>query len=402
MEALRVMELFAGCGGFAEGFRSYEAEGFQGGLAFRTVAAVELDRAALATFKANHPLASCMCQDIRDFEPHALAGEIDIITGGPPCQGFSALGKGDPNDPRNELWEDYIRVVRQVQPKVFVMENVDRFFRSAECSRLREAVAPGGVLEDYSLETGILNAADYGVPQARRRAIVIGTHRAAGSPVKLPRSTHAKVPPRHDGLTLFSTEPTLVPWVPVDPIFEQSSRLRIRGTRLPERINPDGIPGAFRTAELHFGRTPTALSLARYRAIPPGGNRMDLSGKTAIVDGREQYLGTPAWDCHLSGSADVMGRLRFGMPSVTIRTEFFKPEKGRYLHPMEHRPITHYEAALLQGFSDDYLWCGTKLEIARQIGNAVPVGLARAIASTIHGRLATGDGRFNQSRSRSS
>ena len=82
-----------------------------------------------------------------------------------------------------------------------------------------------------------------------------------------------------------------------------------------------------------------------------------------------------------------MGRLHLDRPSVTIRTEFYKPEKGRYLHPWAHRPITHYEAALLQGFPEDFLWCGSKTEIARQIGNAVPVGLARAIAGQVHGYL---------------
>ncbi|MEU8270137.1 DNA cytosine methyltransferase, partial [Sphaerisporangium sp. NPDC049002] len=94
---------------------------------------------------------------------------------------------------------------------------------------------------------------------------------------------------------------------------------------------------------------------------------------------------------HRSGSHDVMGRLYLDRPSVTIRTEFYKPEKGRYLHPWAHRPITHYEAALLQGFPEDYLWCGSKIEIARQIGNAVPVDLAKAIAGRVYSYLrATG------------
>lgn len=83
-----------------------------------------------------------------------------------------------------------------------------------------------------------------------------------------------------------------------------------------------------------------------------------------------------------------MGRVRWDEPSVTIRTEFYKPEKGRYLHPEANRPITHMEAALLQGFPDDFLWCGSKVEIARQIGNAVPVGLARAIAGALYNYLA--------------
>ncbi|MEW1561760.1 DNA cytosine methyltransferase [Streptomyces sp. NPDC093509] len=396
MEPLRVMDLFAGCGGFAEGFRTYGAQELQGQSAFRTVAAVDIDRAALATFEANHHPASPLCLDIRDFESSSFAGQVDVITGGPPCQGFSALGKGNPHDPRNELWEDYTRIVSEVQPAVFVMENVDRFLKSPEYARLLEAVAPGGDLQDYTLETSLLNAADYGVPQARRRAVAIGTHRSVSAPVGLPTPTHAKDPQPLGGLALFEVEPPLDRWLPVDAIFDRSSQIQIRGTELPQHINRDGIPGPFHTSDLHFGRTPTALSVARYRAIPPGGNRRDLSGKTAIIEGREQYLSTLAWDTHLSGSADVMGRLRLGVPSVTIRTEFFKPEKGRYLHPIEDRPITHYEAALLQGFPETYLWHGTKSEIARQIGNAVPVGLARAIVGAIHDQLTVSTGDFTR------
>ena len=86
---------------------------------------------------------------------------------------------------------------------------------------------------------------------------------------------------------------------------------------------------------------------------------------------------------HTSGSGDVMGRMVWEKPSVTIRTEFFKPEKGRYLHPTEHRAITHFEAARLQGFPDDYLWVGSKVDIARQIGNAVPLPLGRALGEAI-------------------
>ena len=100
-----------------------------------------------------------------------------------------------------------------------------------------------------------------------------------------------------------------------------------------------------------------------------------------------EYLSTKSWDEHDSGAGDVMGRLRQGKPSVTIRTEFFKPEKGRYLHPTEDRPITHYEAAKLQGFPDDFQWCGTKTDIARQIGNAVPIPLGLRIAESIHAYL---------------
>ncbi|MFD9574792.1 DNA cytosine methyltransferase [Streptomyces sp. NPDC059982] len=382
------MDLFAGCGGFSEGFRSFSTTGHARESAFTTVAAVEYAPAAAATFQANHVGANVMCVDIEKFDAYDFEGDVDVITGGPPCQGFSGLGKEDTFDPRNALWEQYARIVSQVHPKAFVLENVDRFFKSYEYERLQEAVQPGGPLADYTLAEGILNSADYGVPQARRRAIVIGTHRSVGKAITLPAPTHAKEPARTDGLLLFDEEPRLLPWVPVDLVFEQSAAMKIRGTLLPERQGADSIAGPFYTRELHIGRNPTALSLARYRAIPEGGNRANLRGVEAEVDGRVVYLGTESWDRHRNGSGDVMGRLRLGQPSVTLRTEFYKPEKGRYLHPLKDRPITHYEAALIQGFPEDYLWHGTKIEIARQIGNAVPVGLARAVADAIHQRLA--------------
>lgn len=400
MEPLRVMDLFAGCGGFAEGFRTYGADGKASSPAFSTVAAVDIDRAALATFEANHPQASAMHLDIEEFNPAVFEGCIDVITGGPPCQGFSGLGTQRMDDPRNALWQEYTRVVSVVQPKVFVLENVDRFLKSCEHASLLKAVQPGGELSDYTLEQGLLNAADYGVPQARKRVIVIGTHRSLGAPVMLPAATHTNDRQPTGELFLFGDGPSLAPWVPVDGVFDQSSRLAISGTSLPRRTGANGVPGPFHTHELHIGRTPTALSEARYRAIPPGGNRMDLRGQTAKIGGQDQYLSTQSWDGHHSGSGDVMGRLRLGRPSVTIRTEFFKPEKGRYLHPMEHRPITHYEAALIQGFPDNYRWHGTKLQIARQIGNAVPVGLARAIAGTIHQNLCLGTGDLDRAGAR--
>ena len=127
--------------------------------------------------------------------------------------------------------------------------------------------------------------------------------------------------------------------------------------------------------ELHVTRRPTELSLARYRAIPAGGSRKNLPDE----------LLTPCWRRHKTGAGDVMGRLHWDKPSVTIRTEFFKPEKGRYLHPTEDRPITIREAARCMSIQDDFeLPLDQKwTEIAKQIGNAVPPLLAQAIAQTL-------------------
>jgi DNA (cytosine-5)-methyltransferase 1 len=136
---------------------------------------------------------------------------------------------------------------------------------------------------------------------------------------------------------------------------------------------------------LHFGRSPTPTSLARYMAIPKEGmNRFDLQ-KLA------PKLTPECWVRKKSGGTDLFGRLWWDRPAFTIRTEFFKPEKGRYLHPMQHRPITHREAARLQSFPDDFMFKGSKIEIARQIGNAVPPVLAARVADVVYMLLTMND-----------
>lgn len=128
--------------------------------------------------------------------------------------------------------------------------------------------------------------------------------------------------------------------------------------------------------DLHFGRSPTNESLQRYKCIPEGGNRFDLQKNRPDI--------TPdCWIRKKSGGTDLFGRLWWDRPAFTIRTEFFKPEKGRYLHPRQHRPITHREAARLQSFPDDFIFVGTKIEVARQIGNAVPPLLAKNVAKAV-------------------
>ena len=201
----------------------------------------------------------------------------------------------------------------------------------------------------------MLNAADYGAPQARRRAVLIGHRRDTPFP-GWPTTTHEK---NHRTVeqAFAAIQTPLANDLPTRPyVFEGRE-----------------FAGPFETHELHVARRYSDLSLRRFACIRPGGNRFQI----------QEHLLAPCWKKHHSGSGDVMGRLHWERPSVTIRTEFFKPEKGRYLHPVEHRAITHLEAALLQGFPLDYKWVGSKVSIARQIGNAVPIPLGRAIGECI-------------------
>ncbi|WP_225755641.1 DNA cytosine methyltransferase [Actinotalea sp. Marseille-Q4924] len=347
--ALTVLDLFAGAGGISTGL------GLTKG--FRTVAAVEMDVAAAATYQLNHPDTEVFVGPIQDWLRDAEVPRVDVVVGGPPCQGFSTLGKQDAEDVRNSLWHEYAQTIVRARPKYFVLENVGAFLKSAQYEQLVAATEPGGLLEKYSVLADVLNAADYGAPQARKRVVLIG-HRKdldfPGWPEKKFEGRHRTVGQALRGLAA-----------------------EVDGIDLPPRTAPVGnkrLPGPFRTIELHLGRNYSKLSLARFALIKEGGNRFQID---------DPKLLPPCWVNHRSGSADVMGRLRWDKPSVTIRTEFFKPEKGRYLHPEADRAITHLEAALLQGFPLDYRWVGSKVAIARQIGNAVPIPLAKAIGEQL-------------------
>lgn len=357
-----VIDLFAGCGGMTQGFVD---------LGFRPVLAVEWELSAAATYASNFGEDHVFLGDIGDL-PDASVPEVDVVIGGPPCQGFSNLGTRDPGDPRNKLWREYVRVVESARPKMFVIENVDRFRSSHEFGLLQEEIR-SGVLQDYTIDVAILNAADFGVSQRRRRTVVVGS-RIGRPELPVPRYT------RDGGGSLaWRTVRDAFADVPYEtaPPDLPDSRVEFFGRTLP---------GVFKAADLHLGRNPRPLSLERYDYIPPGGGRFDLPYE----------LMPDCWRNKPSGTTDVMGRMRWDAPSLTIRTEFFKPEKGQYLHPewtpdepesRVNRPITHWEAARLQGFPDDFSWCGKKIEIARQIGNAVPVGLAQAIAGSVLDQL---------------
>jgi DNA (cytosine-5)-methyltransferase 1 len=364
----RLLELFAGCGGLTRGFLD------QG--RFIGVGAVEIDRAAAATYAAN-------------FDPeeqHTFAGEIaayvdlpqaDLVIGGPPCQGFSALGKRDPGDARNQLWRQFVRVVRDSGAQMFVFENVDRFARTPEFELLRHSASEGAELGGFSTQVFRLNAADFGTPQRRIRTIIVGSRIGR---VEDPVATHAQTPSAGRARWVSLREAFLEGAVILEPA--------VREEWLPEstvEFQGHEIPGSFKLRDLHVTRNYDLTSLIRYAHIAPGQGRLHLPVEL-------QY---PCWRRHTRGQSDVLGRLRWDEPAVTVRTEFFRPEKGRFLHPQWenggeqiNRALTHAEAAVVQGFDDRHVWCGTKAEIARQIGNAVPPPLATAIAHVVAERLA--------------
>lgn len=324
----RVLDLFCGAGGFTLGF---VWEGFE------PIMGIDFDKWAIETYERNFGDHG-VCRDIRNIRRFPGA---EVVIGGPPCQGFSQLGSHIPNDPRNQLWRHYFRAIKQVRPVVFVMENVPQLLKSAEFARFKRSTEELG----YRTVADVLNAADFGVPQRRKRAIVIGGLRRGPS---LPEPTHCD--PRTTDLFSCNREP----WV---TLKEAIGDLPL----MPDQRN------------WHLARNPTPKSKERYRHIPEGGNRWDLPRRLMPV----------CWIKKVSGGTDLFGRLWWNQPAFTIRTEFFKPEKGRYLHPQADRPITHREAARIQTFPDDFVFVGPKIEVAKQIGNAVPCRLAQAVAREV-------------------
>lgn len=334
----KVIDLFAGAGGLSLGFRQ---------AGFEAVFAVEKEPDFAKTYAENfgsHIVAS----SIEDVVASGICPKADIVVGGPPCQGFSNLTGNKRSDPRRKLWQYFMDVVESSDCKVFVCENVPNMLTSAEGTALiRRARKLGFHVTDDSM--GVLLASEYGTPQNRRRCIIIGSKLG---PTKLPKPNGEKRTVRD----AFQS-------IPLKPIHKDLHATPASGS------------------DLHIARNPTELSLKRYKLIPPGGNRFDLQRLAPEL--------TPGcWIRKTSGGTDLFGRLEYDGPArCTIRTEFYKPEKGRYLHPKADRPITHWEASRLQGFPDDFRWHGTKIRIAIQIGNAVPPPLAKAIAENVKKHL---------------
>lgn len=330
----KMVDLFSGAGGMSLGFTK---------AGFQSVLAVEKEPDFARTYAlniGNHVLAS----DIADIvDAGGIGVKSDVVIGGPPCQGFSNLTGNRANDPRRAMWRFYMDAVEATGCKVFVVENVPNLLASVEghaiINRAREL---GFHINDDSY--GILRASDFGVPQNRRRAIILAS-KLGPIPLPIPTGRRMSVKQAFEG-------------VPLKPTHKELHR------------NSEGYAVG---PDLHIGRNPTPISLQRYALIPPKGNRFDLQRLAPHL--------TPAcWIRKTKGGTDLFGRLPWEEPAnCTIRCEFYKPEKGRYLHPFENRPITHWEAARLQTFPDNFKWFGTKIRIAIQIGNAVPPVFAEAI-----------------------
>jgi DNA (cytosine-5)-methyltransferase 1 len=343
-----LVDLFAGCGAMTRGFVDSGR--------FKAIFAVESNARAAATYRANFRsavLKDVPIQDVREFP------KADVVIGGPPCQGFSTLNRGGDEVESRRLWREYWRGLQASDPTTFVMENVPQILESPEYAEFVELVKAHGV---YRIDERVLNVANYGVAQRRRRAFVIGTKADA---FPWPEQTHA------------------------DPVLNNEQHL-------PWKTFGDAVVGLSLEPDgesWHRKRNPKPMSVTRYKAVPTGGNRFDME---RALD--KQDLGDlvpPCWRKHRNGSYDVFGRLWTDRPATTIRTEFYKPEKGRYLHPTEHRAITVREAARLMSIPDDFELPEDQpmTAVARQIGNAVPTLMAQRFGESIAAQMDVADER---------
>jgi DNA (cytosine-5)-methyltransferase 1 len=340
--ALTMVDVFAGCGGLARGFEDSGK--------FVPVLAIERDRAAAETFRTNFD-TEVLCGGIEDVRH---LPRVDVLVGGPPCQPFSQLNRHGTGAERRSLWREYLRVLIATDASAFLMENVPGLLRSSEYVAFREQAH----LEGFTVSHRVLDAADFGVPQRRARAIVLGIK---GADPWWPAPSNAD--PRRIGLG-------------------QEAWRTFREAVVGLPLTPDG-------RNWHRARSPRPDSVRRYSAVPhDGGNRFEMQRR--LDDDGLGHLVPGCWRRKQTGTTDVFGRLWWDRPACTIRTEFYKPEKGRYLHPTEDRPITVREAARLMSIEDGFRFPETQsmTSVGRQVGNAVPPLLARALASTLADQLA--------------
>lgn len=346
----RVLDLFCGAGGLSWGMHKNPH--------FKTCLALDFDEKAAETFKKNMPDTEVIVGDITDSSVKerviALAKENDVnmIVGGPPCQGYSPKGKKlGLKDPRNFLFREYLGIVERLQPEIFVIENVKGILLSAN-GWFKDEIVDTIKRLGYIVRFDILNAADFGVPQARERAIFICSKH---TPVDLPMPTTTRVTTVREAISdlsyLLSGEGDFEQDYKMEPLSDYQKQMR-KGSR--KLYN-------------HKASKHKQVALEKLKLIPPEQGKEFLPEE---MHGNQKFKST--W-----------GRLKWDAVSPTIDTRFDASSNGTNNHPYLNRAITPREAARIQSFDDIFIFYGPKVYIRKQIGNAVPPLLAKAIADQI-------------------
>lgn len=346
MNKLKVADLFAGVGGFSQGFIS---------KGFAIEFAIEYDKEIAKSYKLNHQDTTVYDSDISNIDLEELFeihGKIDIVVGGPPCQGFSQKGKRlRINDERNFLFKKFIDTVRVFKPKYFVLENVPNIL-TTEKGFFKNEIIRGFEELGYTVNSSILNAADFAIPQNRKRAFFIGAQN--GNLVEFPKPKEIVTTIREaiydlpfinsgEGMDFFVYDK--------EPFSDYQKKLRHRSK------------GIFN----HISTKHSKIALERLSLIPKG------KGKEVLPpEHRTKSIYSGTWS-----------RLLEDGIAATITTRFDTPSSGLFTHPILDRCLTVREAARIQSFSDDFIFYGSKTTQMKQVGNAVPPLLAAEIAAVI-------------------
>lgn len=347
----RILDLFCGAGGMSFGMHKNPH--------FQTVVALDINEKLAVTLKKNMPAVDLIIGDIRDSQTKervielAVKSGVNMIIGGPPCQGYSMKGKKlGLDDPRNFLFVEYINLVERLSPEVFVIENVKSLLSTSKGWFKQQIISSIEKL-GYFVDVGVLKAADFGVPQTRERTIFIC---CKNRNINLPLPTTDKLVTVRDAISdlayLESNE----------GCFEQEYKFEAESDY--QRLMRDNSEKLYN----HRASKHSAIAIKKLEMIPPE------KGKECLPEemlGKQQFHST--W-C----------RLKWDEPSPTIDTRFDAASNGTNNHPFLNRAITPREAARLQSFDDTYIFYGSKVAIRTQIGNAVPPLMAKAIADKIY------------------
>lgn len=343
---MNVADLFAGVGGLSQGFTK---------AGCNVVFAVEFDTSIADSYRKNHPQTTVYNEDISKLDIDIIKQnhpQIDIIIGGPPCQGFSQKGKRlSLDDPRNYLFQHFVRFVRDLNPKYFVIENVPNIFTTSngyfKNQIIREFESLG-----YKVNCGVLSASDFGVPQDRRRAVFIGKKGNTAVSLPLPNGIRTTIKDAIYDL----------------PFIESGQGEDISDYLIPPTSDyQKELRGSCKVLHNHVATKHSAIAIKRLSLIPIG------CGKEVLPqEHRTKSIYSGTW-CRL---------LEDGI-AATITTRFDTPSSGRFTHPILNRCLTVREAARLQSFPDSFVFYGNKMSQMKQVGNAVPPLLAYAIAMQI-------------------
>ena len=383
-----VVDLFSGCGGITHGLHQVDVQGYS----YETLAAVDIWPAACDTLEFNFPTVDVIREGLspkvikRLVDKYKSQG-VDLVVGGPPCQGFSTSGKRALDDPRNSLVKMYLNAIEALQPRAFLMENVVGF-TTFQDGKIRKDVIEKAQSLGYIVYPAIVQASLYGVPQRRRRFILVGVR--AGS---------FCWPEFVDSATGKSFKDEIGKYWPKNL---ECSELYVQ--EIPKNFLE--LTFAKATQDLPVVQSGNTATKYKKKAIPKHwfldyvrkGSGDELSGHLSsrhseqlIEMMRGLSQGESAFDCYedgdyrrpKSGFSNSYTRIRANRPAPTITRNFTTPSSANCIHPTQARALTPREGARMQSFPDSYKFRGSSTEQRLQIGNAVPPLLAKAIGTAI-------------------